>query len=42
VRSFACLPPQAQAYVRKVEELVEAPVRYVSVGPQREATIPIG
>jgi len=42
VRSFAGLPPQAQAYVRKVEELVEAPVRYVSVGPQREATIPIG
>jgi adenylosuccinate synthase len=42
VRSFAGLPPQAQAYVRKVEELVEAPVRYVSVGPQREATIPVG
>ena len=39
VRSFAGLPPQAQAYVRKVEELVGAPVRYVSVGPQREATI---
>lgn len=39
VRSFAGLPDQAQAYVRKVEELVGVPVRYVSVGPQREATI---
>jgi adenylosuccinate synthase len=42
VRSFAGLPSQAQAYVRKVEELVEAPVRYVSVGPERAATIPVG
>jgi adenylosuccinate synthase len=42
VRNFADLPPQAQAYVRKVEELVGVPVRYVSVGPQREATIPVG
>jgi adenylosuccinate synthase len=39
VRDFADLPPQAQSYVRKVEELVGVPVRYVSVGPQREATI---
>jgi adenylosuccinate synthase len=39
VRQFDKLPPQAQAYVRKVEELVETPVTYVSVGPQREAII---
>ena len=38
-RSFSELPPQAQAYVRKVEELVNVPVRYVSVGPERNATI---
>jgi adenylosuccinate synthase len=38
-RNFADLPPEAQAYVRKIEELVGTPVRYVSVGPQREATI---
>jgi len=38
-RSFEALPAQAQAYVRKIEELVGAPVRYVSVGPEREATI---
>jgi adenylosuccinate synthase len=41
-RRFADLPPQAQVYVRKVEELVEAPVRFVSVGPEREATIQLG
>jgi adenylosuccinate synthase len=42
VRSFGSLPPQAQAYVRKVEELVGVLVRYISVGPQREATIQVG
>jgi adenylosuccinate synthase len=41
VREFAGLPPQAQAYVRRVEELLGTPVRYVSVGPEREATIHI-
>lgn len=40
-RAFGELPPQAQAYVHKVEELVGTPVRYVSVGPEREATIHI-
>ncbi|MCC7128850.1 MAG: adenylosuccinate synthase [Anaerolineae bacterium UTCFX2] len=38
-RNFAQLPAQAQAYVRKVEELVGVPVKFVSVGPGREATI---
>ena len=38
-RAFQQLPSQAQAYVRKIEELVEAPVRWVSVGPAREETI---
>jgi adenylosuccinate synthase len=42
LRDFAALPSQAQAYVRKIEELVGAPVRFVSVGPEREATIPVG
>jgi len=39
VRRFDQLPQQAQAYVRKVEELVGVPVRYVSVGPEREAVV---
>jgi adenylosuccinate synthase len=40
-RRFTDLPPQAQAYVHKIEELVGAPVGYVSVGAERNATIQI-
>ena len=39
VRKFGELPPQAQAYVHRIEELVETPVSIVSVGPERNATI---
>lgn len=39
VRNFTELPRQAQAYVRKVEELVEVPVKIVSVGPGRDEII---
>ncbi len=39
VRRFDELPRQAQAYVKRVEELVETPVTIVSVGPARNATI---
>ena len=39
LRNFDQLPPLAQAYVKKIEELVAVPVRFVSVGPEREATI---
>ncbi len=41
VRSYEALPALAQAYVRKVEELVGAPVRFISVSAEREATIEI-
>ena len=41
IRDFAQLPRQAQAYVRKVEELVGVPVTMVSTGPEREAIIKI-
>ncbi|MBN2147547.1 MAG: adenylosuccinate synthase [Anaerolineales bacterium] len=41
IREFGKLPPKAQAFVRRVEELVEIPVSIVSVGPQREATIQV-
>jgi len=40
-KDFSQLPPQAQAYVRKVEELSGVPVRFISVGPEREATIQV-
>lgn len=39
IRNFADLPTQAQAYVRRVEELCGVPVSMVSVGPDREETI---
>jgi len=39
VRLFSQLPARAQAYVRRIEQLVETPVTIVSVGPERNATI---
>lgn len=36
VRSFDRLPAEAQAYVLRIEELIGAPVRRISVGPRRE------
>ncbi len=38
-RRWEELPPQAQVYVRRVEELVGVPVRMVSVGPEREEMV---
>jgi len=40
-RSFADLPPNAQAYIRRVESLVGVPIRMVSVGPNRSEVIPV-
>lgn len=36
-RSFADLPGAARQYIEKLEQLVECPIRYVSVGADREA-----
>ena len=36
---YAALPPQAQAYIRRLEELVETPVEVISTGPDRAHTI---
>jgi adenylosuccinate synthase len=38
-RHYEALPPHAQRYIATIEELVGTPVSYVSVGPEREATI---
>jgi len=38
-RKFGDLPPNAQAYVHRVEELVGARVEFISVGAERSATI---
>lgn len=39
VRKFHDLPPQAQSYVLKVEELLNVPVTSIGVGPSRDAII---
>ncbi|MBA4181525.1 MAG: adenylosuccinate synthase [Anaerolinea sp.] len=39
VRNFDDLPPQAQAFIRRVEELLECPVDLISVGPSREQAV---
>jgi adenylosuccinate synthase len=39
VRNFDDLPPQAQAFIRRVETLLECPVDLISVGPAREQAI---
>lgn len=39
VRKFDRLPPQAQHYLRRIEELVAVPISIISVGSDREQTI---
>ena len=38
-RSFEELPGNAQNYVKMIEEFAEVPVKWIGVGPEREATI---
>jgi adenylosuccinate synthase len=38
-RSFDDLPANAQSYVKMIEESAGAPVKWIGVGPEREATI---
>jgi adenylosuccinate synthase len=40
-RSYADLPANAKAYLRRVSELVGQPVEMVSVGPERDQTIAV-
>jgi adenylosuccinate synthase len=39
VRNFDDLPKQAQAFVRRVEQVIGCPVDLISVGPEREQAI---
>src|SRR3954463_3674454 len=39
IKSFEKLPKNAQAYLRRLEALVEAPMAIISTGPDREETI---
>lgn len=38
-RSFEELPATAQAYIKRIEEAAAVPVRWIGVGPERDATI---
>jgi adenylosuccinate synthase len=38
-RSFEELPVNAQKYVKMIEDATEAPVKWIGVGPERDATI---
>jgi len=38
-RRFEELPPEAQQYVKRIEQLLGAPVKMVSIGPERGATL---
>ena len=40
-RSYADLPENAKAYLRRISELVGPPVEMVSVGPERDQTIAV-
>uniref|UniRef100_A0A668AN73 Adenylosuccinate synthetase n=1 Tax=Myripristis murdjan TaxID=586833 RepID=A0A668AN73_9TELE len=39
VRSFEELPPQAQSYIRFIEDFLQVPVKWVGVGKSRESII---
>jgi adenylosuccinate synthase len=39
VTSYAALPKEAKAYLRRIEELAEVPIDIVSTGPSRDAVI---
>ena len=39
IRHFEDLPPAAQTYIRRIEQLIDSPISLVSVGPRREQTI---
>jgi adenylosuccinate synthase len=41
VRSFEDLPPQARSYVERIASLAGVPIRYVSVGPERNSTLQV-
>jgi adenylosuccinate synthase len=38
-RKFSELPKEAQAYVKTLEKLIGPPIKFVSVGPERSATL---
>jgi adenylosuccinate synthase len=42
VRTYTDLPGEARAYIEYIQEVVSAPIGWVSVGPERSQLIEIG
>jgi adenylosuccinate synthase len=40
-RKFADLPPNAQHYIRRIEELIDTKIMMISVGSERNETIEV-
>ena len=38
-RTYSALPAAARAYIETLERLIDVPIRYISVGPERDALI---
>lgn len=38
-RTWDDLPPKAQAFCKRIEELVNVPIKFISVGPERDQII---
>jgi len=39
IREYADLPAKAKLYIERIEKLVDIPVRWIGVGPERDALI---
>jgi len=39
IRQYSQLPPAAQHYIQRLEEICDCPAKVISVGPKREQTI---
>ena len=39
IKQYSALPVNAQAYLKRIEEIVETPIDIVSTGPDRDETI---
>lgn len=39
MRRFESLPVEAKRYIRRIEEIIGVPIKYIGVGPGREQTI---
>jgi len=41
VRDYSALPMQTQCYIRRIEEVIGVPIRWISLGPHRNAILEV-